>query len=118
MADSGAGGRNNALAVRVLLSWWRSDCERNRKHINGIHWATESPQVRGRMFECLGVLNTRTKTFTVEGVMPQAVMPALTEDESISLVATLRRSLINQTGWVVNGLRREVVDWNGVNDIS
>ena len=117
MVDSGAGGRNNALAVRVLLSWWRSDCGRNHRKTQMVHWAVAAPKSQEVAFECLGVLNGRAGVFTVEGVLPQALLPVLAPDEELFLIQVLCQSLADQTGWVVIGLRREVVDWIGVDAI-
>ena len=38
----------------------------------------------------------------------------LTDDEKLALVKALRSQVETRTGWTVNGLRQELIDWEGV----
>ena len=114
MTDSGTGGRNSAHEERVLLFWWASECGRTRRKTMPIHWGVEPPKPEQIVFECLGAVNGRSLTFTVEGVTTQSRLPSLELDEELYLVHVLRQQLEFQTGWHIEGLRREVVDWGGI----
>ena len=114
MVDSDGGGHNNAHEERVLLFCWYSACGRTRRKTMPIHWGVEPPKLEQIVFECLGVVNDHSLTFFVEGVTTQCRLPSLEPDEELYLVHVLRQQLEFQTGWHVLGLRREVVDWVGI----
>jgi len=58
-------------------------------------------------------MHPRTCIFSVEGVTPLTKMPPMTPEEERHLMTILRACLVEQTGWQVKELRRDIVDWLG-----
>jgi len=100
--------------VRVPLVWWRSSCDYTRRKRYGIHWGESEPECHLIMFECLGLISSRSRSFNIEGVTLEGQLPMLTDDEKLALVKALRSQVESRTGWTVNGLRQELIDWEGV----
>jgi hypothetical protein len=58
-------------------------------------------------------MSYRTRTFSVEGVTPLTELPPMTPEEGRHLMTILRACLVEQTGWQVKELRRDMIDWLG-----
>ena len=137
MTDVYQGG-HKAHTESVLLIFWGNDCSPNKKSAAkkplSWHWSANHPTIREMQIDCIGSLklpkhdnevaadgSKKKTTFTIDGILPQAFMPTLSDGEKKMFLRALSTKVAKQTGWKVSGaglkgnLEMDIVDWEGTN---
>tara|TARA_R110000765_G_scaffold21117_1_gene54445 strand:- start:270 stop:689 length:420 start_codon:yes stop_codon:yes gene_type:complete len=129
-------GAHKAHTESVLLLFWGNDCSPNKKAAAkkplSWHWSEKPPTIREMQIDCIGSLKfpkheneeeqdgrKKRPTFTIDGILPQALMPSLSDGEKKMFMKALTTKVAKQTGWRINGgglkgiLELDIVDWQG-----
>ena len=129
-------GAHKAHTESVLLVFWGNDCSPNKKAAAqkplSWHWSEKPPTIREIQVDSIGSLKLpkhdreeeqdgrkKRTTFTIDGILPQGLMPSLGEGEKKMFMKALVSKVAKQTGFRVIGgglkgiMELDIVDWEG-----
>ena len=122
-------GTNKAHTESVLLTFWGHPCSSSKKKKSTAkpldwHWSDRTPTLREAEISCFGSLIGKTShAFEVHGVLPQSIMPRMDVAEQMQFLEALEYKLTRQMRIPLKRdlqgktLKRDLVDWDGVNRI-
>ena len=122
-------GINKAHTESVLLTFWGAPCSSSKKKFSTTqplhwHWSDRKPTIREAEITCLGsLIGTTSHAFEVHGILPQCLMPRMDIAEQMQFLEALERKLTKKMGISLKRdiqgktLKRDLVDWDGVNRI-
>ena len=114
---------NKAHTESVLLTFWGQPCtatSKNQRKTKPLtwHWSDTPPTMREIEVACVGALVGRSmEEFEVHGILPQGIMPTMSEKEQRDFMAALEKKLGRQCAVMVRPFKKDLVDWEGVNKI-
>ena len=102
------GGSSRPDTCRVRLVWWPLPTTAANKG-----WGKEPPHCREISLTVLGVWSPRNSRFTVHAVLPEEPLPEMNSGSRALFVKAARTALAESLSVNIEGLKSEIVDWEG-----
>ena len=107
----GGSSRPDTCCVRLL--WWPIPTTSANKS-----WGKEPPHCREVALEILGVWSPRGSRFSVHAVLPKEPLPEMNSPARSLFIRAARDTLSAKLGVEVDGLKSDIVDWEGADGVS
>ena len=102
------GGMNRPDTCRIRLTWWLAPTT-----AANISWGTSPPHYQEISIEVLGVWTTRGKRFIVHAVLPEERLPKINKSSRGLFLKAVRDALSYSLEVTIEGLKADIVDWEG-----